>query len=234
MRYDKSLIENVRSFRKQGYSLGSIASKIRIPKTTIHSWVSDITLSEEQKKTLKDHIQKALQEGREKAQNLNKNRRFEKEMRLFHRGIKEISQLTTKELFVIGIALYWAEGFKNTHERRLGFCNSDPSMIQLYLYWLQKVVGIKKSNIIARLTINSSYKNKEKEIQIYWSKTTGIPLSQFTKTFYQNTKWKKQVTNSESKYNGVLRVHVKDSLDYLLKMRGWIEGIKMNILENKE
>jgi len=49
-------------------------------------------------------------------------------------------------------------------------------------------------------------------------------LSQFTKPFYQHTQWKKQY-NTEN-YYGVLRIHVKDSLNQLFTMRGWIQGLK--------
>ena len=49
-------------------------------------------------------------------------------------------------------------------------------------------------------------------------------MNRFTKTFYQNTAWKKQYNTDN--YHGVLRIHVKDSLNCLLTMRGWIQGMK--------
>jgi hypothetical protein len=58
--------------------------------------------------------------------------------------------------------------FKNKHEHRLGFCNSDPDMIKFYLYWLNNSLGIKKENLVARLTLNVSYQNQVKEIEQYW------------------------------------------------------------------
>ncbi len=130
-----------------------------------------------------------------------------------------------RELFIAGIALYWSEGFKSNHEHRLGFCNSDPNMIIFYLHWLEKSLGIKK-DIIARVTLNNSYKTKTREIEAYWSSITGIPVSQFTKPFYQKSQCKKQYNTDN--YYGVLRIHVKNSLEYLFKMKGWIEGLKIN------
>jgi hypothetical protein len=128
-----------------------------------------------------------------------------------------------------GIALYWGEGFKNKHEHRLGFCNSDPEMIKFYIKWLEKSFSVKKDSIIARLTLNESYKEKTEKIENYWGKVTGISKSQFTKTFYQKTKWKKQY--KENNYHGVLRIHVKDSLDLLLLMRGFIERMKLSVIK---
>jgi len=97
--------------------------------------------------------------------------------------------------------LYWGEGFKNKHEHRLGFCNSDPEMIKFYMKWLEKAFSVKKDRIIARLTLNESYKGKTEEIEEYWLKITGLQKSQFAKTFYQKTKWKKQY--NEDNYHGV-------------------------------
>jgi hypothetical protein len=89
--------------------------------------------------------------------------------------------INPREFFIAGIALCWAEGFKNKHEYRLGFCNSDPDMIKFYLYWLNNSLGIKKENLVARLTLNVSCQNQVKEIEQYWSQVTSIPLSQFAK-----------------------------------------------------
>lgn len=224
MRYKQDISNEVRQLRIDGLSLNQINRKTKIPITTIRNWVSDISLSEKQKEILIKRSQTALQKGRIKAQIIQKRVKIENEKEMHSKGKKEIGELTQKEFFIAGIALYWAEGFKNKHEHRLGFCNSDPAMIKFYVTWLEKNLGINKKNLVIRLTLNQSYKDKAEEIQKYWSKIVKIPLRQFTKTFYQNTKWKKQYNNHD--YHGVLRIHVKNSLNSLLKMRGWIEGLK--------
>lgn len=224
MRYNSDLKKRTRGLRKKGFSLNQIFEKTNVPKTTIRSWISDIKLTEKQKQVLINRTQLALQKGRIKAQKIQTKKRLRKEKHLFLSGKKEVGVLTKRDSFVAGIALYWAEGFKNRHEHRLGFCNSDPDMISFYIFWLEKCLSVQKKQIFARLTLNKSYKNKTSEIQQYWADLIGIPLTQFTKPFYQNTKWKKQY--SSNNYHGVLRIHVKDSLDYLLKMKGWIEGLK--------
>ncbi len=132
-------------------------------------------------------------------------------------------------MLIAGIALYWGEGFKNKHEHRLGFCNSDPEMVRFYIKWLEKSLGVERNSLIIRLTLNESYKNRTEEMKNYWLKVTEISKSQFTKTFYQKTKWKRQY--NEDNYHGVLRIHVKDSLNLLLLMRGFIEGMKLNVVK---
>nr|MBI5455418.1 hypothetical protein [Candidatus Levybacteria bacterium] len=229
MQHNKTIRNKVRKLRIEGLSLGQIYKETNIPKTTIRSWIKDIKLSEKQLNELKSKVQKALQAGRIRKQKQSKDLKFNNENKLLHKGIASIGKLTNRDFLIAGIALYWGEGFKNKHEHRLGFCNSDPEMIRFYIKWLEKSLGVKKESLIVRLTLNESYKDRSGEIENYWLKITGISKSQFTKTFYQKTKWKKQYSNQD--YHGVLRVHVKKSLDLLLLMRGFIEGMKLNVVK---
>jgi hypothetical protein len=216
--------DNIRKLRKQGYSLNQIVLETGVPKSTFRGWIKELSLTSEQKKKLQIKSFSALQAGRVQAQNTFKRSRKEKELIFFEEGRKETNGLQKRELFLAGVALYWAEGFKNKHEKRLGFCNSDPKMIKFYLKWLEVALGVEKSRLTARLTINSEHKDREEEIHLYWKNITGLSSDQFTKTFYQNVIWKKKYEN-RGEYYGVLRLHVKESLEYLLKMRGWIDGL---------
>jgi hypothetical protein len=225
--HKQAIKDNVRSLRLQGVSLDQIKERTGISKSTISTWIRDIILSKEQQKILRNNTQTALQEGRKRVQGINKKQRLLIENELLTSGKDEVGGLNKRELLIAGIALYWGEGFKNRHEHRLGFCNSDPSMIKFYLHWLDEALEVKKEDLVARLTLNDSYTDKEAEIKQYWSQLTNIPLSQFTKTFYQRAQWKR-VYNTDN-YHGVLRIHVKGSLNHLLKMKGWIEGLRGNL-----
>lgn len=226
-KYTNDLRRKVISLREKGYSLGQLHSEFRIPKTTIHSWVKNIEVDFSLKEKIRLEALNALQSGRVVYQQRNKLKRDELSLSLNKSGIKKIGILSEKELFIAGIALYWGEGFKNIHERRLGFCNSDPAMIKFYLHWLTKCLSIKTEDLVARVTVNAIYKKRIRTIEEYWSEITGIPLHQFSQPFYQNTKWKKQY--NQENYNGVLRIHVKNSLESFLEMKGWIEGLKQNL-----
>jgi hypothetical protein len=219
----------VRQLRAKGLSLGQIYDETNVPKTTIRSWIKDIKLSEKQLEKLKSRTQKALQAGRIKKQKQDEVLKLNNEKKLLQKALSKVGNLSGRDLFIAGIALYWGEGFKNRHEHRLGFCNSDPGMIKFYIKWLEKSFGIKKDSIIARLTLNDSYKDRTEEIGNYWLSIAGLKKNQFTKTFYQQTKWKKQY--SDDNYHGVLRIHVKDSLDLLISTRGFIEGMKLNVVK---
>jgi hypothetical protein len=225
VRYNQKIKEKVRHLRQKGFSLGQILKDTNVPRTTIRTWIKDIVLSKDQELALKNRVQNALQNGRIKSQAINKHKRLRNEERLMKIGINEIGKLSSRDFLIAGASLYWGEGFKNIHEHRLGFCNSDPYMIRFYIHWLERYLGISKSQLVVRLTLNYLYKDKINDMQSYWAKMTGISLSQFNKPFFQTSKWKKQYNRGN--YHGVLRIHVKESLNRLLKMRGWIEGLKM-------
>lgn len=226
MRYAEDIKMKARLLRSKGFSLDSICNEMHIPRTTIMSWISDVSLSDKQIRVMRMKALAALQKGRVRTQKANAESRKSQMNELLISGKNEVGVLSDRELFIAGIALYWAEGFKNMHEHRLGFCNSDPAMIKFYLFWLQKILKIDSKQIVLRLTVNILYKNNSQEIQQYWSQLTEIPLCQFTKTFFQNSKWKKKYNNDN--YKGVLRIHVKSSLGLLWKMRGQIAGLKEN------
>src|SRR3989344_251880 len=186
MRHNQKIKNEVRSLRTKGFSLNQIFEHTSIPNTTIRSWIKDIKLSNEQMNIFKERTQRKLQEGRIRKQAVQKELKLKNERRLLEEGTRETKSITRRELLIAGIALYWAEGFKNKHEHRLGFCNSDPEMIRFYLKWLKEILGVKNSDVVIRLTINQSYRDKTEDIENYWLKVTRMKKEQFTKAFYQN------------------------------------------------
>ena len=102
----------------------------------------------------------------------------------------------------------------------------DPEMIRFYIKWLKEVLGIMNEDIILRLTLNQSYELKSDEILDYWKKLPKFQEVNSQKLFIKNS-MEKQYNNDN--YYGVLRVHVKESLDSLILMRGWIDGLKLSV-----
>lgn len=226
MRYTQLIKDKARELREKGISLFQISTELHVPLTTVREWVYDIVLSPLQKELLKKRSQDSLQKGKAKAQEERKKVRVELENELMNKGKEEIGIITNRDTFIAGIALYWAEGFKNKHERRLGFCNSDPNMIRFYINWLRSSLGIDKKDLVIRITLNVAYKERAQEFEKFWSDFLEIPLSQFTKPFFQKSVWKREY-NTDT-YRGVVRIHVQNSLQYLLKMKGWLEGLQIN------
>lgn len=208
--------------RSNGESIKSIAKKLNVSSASVSTWCKHVILTQDQLRTLEKNAHDPNY-GR-RLQNSQKQRKLKefKIKSLLNLGEKEIGELTKRELFLIGIALYWAEGFKK--DTQVGFANSNPEMINLYLRWLYECCDVKKEDLITRVTVNVSHKDRVKEIEKYWSNSTNIPIENFRKPFYQQFKWKKIYENPNN-YYGVLRIKVRKSIDFLRKIHGWIKGL---------
>lgn len=214
------------SLRKDGYSIKDIAKKLEISTSTASLWCREIFLTLEQKKNLEKRKNRKLEKFFKMVEKQKLNRLIIKNKIQKDAG-NEIGNLSRRDLLVAGVALYWAEGFKHVAEKRIGFCNSDPAMIKFMIHFLGSHFKIKKDEISPRLTINESFKDREEEIIKFWSNYLKIPISQFTKSFYQKVKLVKVYDHPEN-YHGVLRIHVKKSSKLLLKMRGYIYSLAKN------
>ncbi len=219
------LRRRARQLRQQGLGIKTIAHKLKISSSTVSLWCRDIQLTLAQIKTLEQRNHDPFY-GRRLAYILHQqHKRQQKIIYLRQKGIKEIGRLTPKELFLIGVSFYWCEGFKK--DNQVGFANSDPFLLKLFLIWLKNCCHIPKSRLKLRVTANELYRNKIESIESYWSKTLDISKSQFQKPFFQKVQWKKIYDHPED-YHGVLRIRVSRSTDFLHQIHGWIEGLKQN------
>lgn len=215
-----------RELRKSGNGIKSIAHKLNVSSSTVSLWCRDIQLTDKQIKELAKHaqdpyfgrrlfyIQKIQMQKREKIQVLHKQ------------GMQEIGNLTKRDLLIAGVSLYWAEGFKK--DNLVGFSNSDPNMVLLFIRWLIQCCGVTRDRIKFRLGINESYKTKVKEIESFWKQILNEQDIEFQKPYFQKVKWKK-IYDNPGEYHGVIRIRVTKSTDLLRKIHGWISGLKLNI-----
>ena len=208
--------------RKTGKSVKDIGKLLNVSSSTVSLWVRHVPLSQSQKDLLTERVFSALQRGRIKAELVQRELREKRNRLLTRAAIKKLGRFTKRDLFVAGIALYWAEGFKK--DNRLGFANSDPQMIRLFLKWLD-VLEVPKSSLRLRVGVNISHANRLEDIQAYWSQQTGVPLSQFQKPFFQKFKWKKDYPDP-STYFGVLRIRANEQGPLFFKIKNWISQLQ--------
>ena len=158
--------------------------------------------------------------------NYSQKIRAERELnikRSMEKGIADFGALTERDVYCIGLGLYWGEGYKKGSQE-LGFTNSDPKMIQFYIHWLERVFKINRAELILRVSINGIHKYRIKDVEKQWSQVTGIPLSQFTKSSLIKTDSKKVYGNMET-HLGTLRIKVRKGTTLRREILGSLEGI---------
>lgn len=219
--YEQALI-----LRKKGKSIKQIAKLVNISTSTASLWCREVRLTPYKQELLKRRVERTRHLRRlAKKSHLEKISRIKS---LFNTASAEIKSLTPNELFLTGLALYWAEGFKSIKESQLGFCNSDPRMIKFMLKWFKKSLKVRDEDFVLRAEFNDSHKDRESEIRRYWATITGIALEQFNKSFYHRSIWLRKYPNREN-YFGVLRIRVRKSSELLNKTRGWIKGLSIAV-----
>jgi transcriptional regulator with XRE-family HTH domain len=211
--------------RKLGLSIKEIAKRQRVSVGSVSNWCKDIKLSPAQIRKLKENARNPYYGKRAVYLASLKRKLNSKIKRLRKSGVRQIGELTKREFFLAGAALYWGEGFKK--DKQAGLANLDPDLIKFFIRWLKLCFGYKQSDLIARITINNSHRYRVDKIHKYWSKQIGIPIKEFKKPTFQKFKWKKIYKNPE-KYYGVLRIKVRKSRDFLRKIDGFLEGLKQN------
>lgn len=215
-----------RRLRRKGESIKKIAKLVNVSVSTASLWCRDVELTDKQIENLRKRQTDPFYRKRLDYY-LKKKKEFNlKLLNLNQEGIKSIGKLTKREIFLIGVALYWGEGFKK--DSLVGLATLDIKIAKFFIFWLNKSFDITTKDLLLRVTANISYKSKIKELERHWSKELGIPVNQFSKPFFQNTKWKKEYEN-KANYHGVLRIRVRRSIDLLRKIFGYIEGISLSV-----
>jgi transcriptional regulator with XRE-family HTH domain len=214
-----------RKLRRLGKSIKSIAKQLGVSSSSVSIWCSDIALTKEQIEKLQEHLKDPHYGRRGEYLKKIKEKKLEKIRKFKIEGIEEVGKLTKREIFIAGIALYWGEGFKKDHQ--VGLATSDVGIGKFFIYWLSECFKVEDKDLILRVTTNISYKNRVREIEKFWATKLKININQFSKPFFQNTKWKKVYENKDE-YHGVLRIKVRRSVDFLRKIYGFIEGLNIN------
>ncbi len=178
MYYPKTVIDNAKRLRRNGYSLGQIAFELKISKSTASLWTSKVEILDSGKIKICERQDKA----RQKAFKTISDRR---KIILENISNKATVSFNTIKMFpavlkLITAIFIWTEGEKGNFSR-VGFTNSDPVMIKTFLYTLRKSFKLDETKFRALVHIHE-YHN-EKEILKFWSENTNIPINKFTKSY---------------------------------------------------
>lgn len=215
------------SLRQQGFSYSEILEKISVAKSTLSGWLKSVGLSKEQKQKLTEKKHLAALRGSQK----RKANRILLTENIYREAEKEIKHISKRELWLIGVALYWAEGSKEKEDHigsGIGFSNSDSRMISIFVKWLIECCEIEKSRFSFEIYIHENNKHRLKQVRSYWSSATGFPIENFERTYFKKNKIKTNRKNIGNLYYGLLRVKVNASSSLNRRIAGWIKAVCKN------
>lgn len=214
-------MKTARLMRADGISIKEIAKKLQVSKASVSIWVRDVVLSTEQIDQL--HGQPYSRKAVEKRRTARLKNEETKRRVVVDRARLQIKKLSNRELFLVGVALYWGEGTK-MKRGVVEFTNSDPEMIKVMMEFFRKVCIIPESKFRGHVFLHEHL--SVSDAVSYWSDISSIPIAQFHKTSVQHNK--KKVKKDTLPY-GTFAVIVCDT-ERKLTMNGWIKGLTEGIV----
>ena len=203
--------------RNNGWSINQIYKKLGVAKSSVSLWVRDVELSSEQLLELSERGQK--KEVIERRRKTRLDRGAARRQIVIDEARSEIVGISKQELFMLGVALYWAEGSK-TKRGVVELTNSDPELIRVGMRFFREYCKVPEEKFRGHICIHPHLSKEDAEY--YWSKVSGIPVKQFFKTSLQQSR-----ASQKKRYTlpyGTFAVCVCDT-ELWLRIVGWTKGI---------
>lgn len=177
------LREQAIKLRIQGYTYGQIKRELDLAKSTLSDWLRNLPLNKEQVELLSKNRERSRDLAREKYIQTRKNQRLARLKQVLNQQSNFLLPLSEKELFLVGVFLYWGEGEKR--HGIISISNTDPKVIKFALYWMTNSLKIPKDKIRINLHL---YKDMSiDESTNFWSDILGISKTQFNKPYIKKT-----------------------------------------------
>ncbi|MEU0334204.1 hypothetical protein [Streptomyces sp. NPDC006193] len=208
-----------RELRLRGWTYDRIQAELGCSKSSVSLWVRDLPRPERRGPAEQARHAARMRWDHELAL------RDEARRRTKAAAAREIGALSDRELFIAGVALYWAEGTKDKpHARRerVAFVNSDPAVIRLFLAWLD-LLGVERDTVGYRVMIHESADVAGAER--YWADLVGADPGAFGKTTLKRHNPNTVRKNTAEGYRGCLVVTVRKSAELYRRIEGWWYGI---------
>ncbi|MFF4804793.1 hypothetical protein ACFY1U_41525 [Streptomyces sp. NPDC001351] len=213
------LRDRARELRLQGWTYDQIQVEVGCSKSSISLWVRDLPRPER-----RDPAEQARLAGRKRWEH-ELAVRDEQRQQTKASATAEIGHLSDRDLFIAGVALYWAEGGKDkpyARRENVIFVNSDPGMIEVFLAWLN-LLGVERERLRYSVMIHETADVAAAEQ--YWVELVGADRSAFYKTTLKKHNPKTVRKNTGDSYRGCLAIRVLKGADLYRRIEGWWYGI---------
>lgn len=178
-----ALKEGARRLRRGGKTYSEIMNilRIKVPKSTMAFWCRGVSLPDWYWRKVNRLNANNLGKAQKAAWLVNKEKteRLVRELESRNKGL--IKKLNDEDILKMILAtLYLGEGAKWKSHRGLNLGSSDPNIIKLYLKLLKRCYKIKTNKLKCRVSHRAD--QNIKSLNKYWSRITGIPLTNFYKS----------------------------------------------------
>ncbi|MFE0513757.1 hypothetical protein [Streptomyces sp. NPDC058964] len=219
------LRERARELRLQGWTYDRIEAELECSRSSVSLWVRDLPKPE--RRAPAEQAGLAARKRREHEPAV----RDEERRQTKAAAGAAVGKLSDRELFLLGVALYWAEGGKDkpyARRENVAFINSDPDMIRVFLAWLD-LLGIERERLRFSVMIHETADVAGAEQ--YWADLVGADGASFNKTTIKKHNAKTVRKNVGDAYRGCLVVKVLKGAHLYRRIEGSWYGIVLSVRE---
>lgn len=209
------------TLRSRGHTYGEILKEVKVAKSTLSLWLRGVGLSEKQAQTLT--LKK--RESQKKGALARRTQRLLKTTSIYAQSRAELGRLTKRDLFIMGAALYWAEGSKEKDVRPgsgIRFANSDAIMVHLFARWLEDFARVPKQQMFVDLYLHKSHQHRLEVIKDFWQTQLGLPIAH---VYYKRHNPKTRRQNSGDGYRGLVVLKVRSSSHIVRRLAGLVQAL---------
>ena len=209
-----------RELRLQGESLKVIARRVGVATSTVSVWVRDLEVPEHLRRQAA-HARRINDKRWERAA----ARREAERVAVKSDAASAVGDLSERDLWLIGVTLYWAEGAKDKpwdRRERLTIINSDASVLRVFARWLDNA-GVPSEDRTYRISIHET--GDLDGAHLFWSRELGVPLGRFSRPTIKRHSPKTVRRNVNEDYHGCLAIGVKRSRVLYQRVDGAWRGI---------
>lgn len=218
----------------KGKSYTEIQRELGVPKSTLSAWLSNVQISKNAQKQIEERTRRKSLVGLLKRNKQQTAQALQRKQKTIKTAMQEIGAMSQRDIFILGVSLYWAEGYKRPMRRNgreltchsMSLTNSDPKLVICFLRFLKEICKVPEEKIKASIRIYEHH--NEEELLRFWLETTGIKREKFEKTYYDVSKSSQGKKPFNTLPYGTIQIRV-NSTELFHRIIGWIEGVK-NVL----
>ena len=208
--------------RRNGASYAELRQQFGMAKSTLWRWLKAEGLVETHPQRLTELKRIAQRKGAA----VVKAQRLARTHTIMEEAAREISGLSQRDLWLLGLALYWAEGSKQKPgnvSASVIFTNSDPVAVRLMVVWFQTICAIPNHDLHFEIYLHDTA--DAARARRYWAEQLQISMDRLTRVRWKHHRPATRRTNVGDSYHGVVRLRVARSSALNRRITGWIAGV---------
>ena len=208
--------------RRDGTSYRLLQQRFGVAKSTLWRWLKVEGLVASQPQQITELRRAAQRKGAATVKAL----RIARTQLILQEARREIDTLSRRDLWMLGLALYWGEGSKQKPgnvSAGVIFTNSDPLAVRLFVAWVRDICGVSDGRLHYEIYLHDTA--DAERARNYWATQLDIPVERLSQIRWKRHRPATRRTNIGDSYHGLVRVKAACSSALNRRIAGWIAGV---------